>query len=357
MSARRITIRPADESDLDALTTLFRLRDARSYDRSVVNATIFELDPARCAALIAFDGDRPVGMTTYYPRTLWYRGSAHRVGYWQHLFVDPEYRRAMVYPRLPLLMFKAAEAEGLEFVLTVTREKESVGVHLQIGCVDLGLMDLRVKPLRPFRAVAKQRQWGSVARAAALGDVPFGVVSRAYTWASTPRVEICDLASDSAEMADLLSARRALAEDYVHQAWTPAMVADRFAHHLEGERYFLIGARRRGRIAAAGVFRLGERFGIRGGIVMDLYWHEGEEDAVRAVLAAAERRARAAGADVMLHLDGLRGGISAELARSGYVRASERYRVIVWPKTWTPSDAAMLDVPRWWFSFADHDTF
>src|SRR5258706_5064372 len=271
MAETRIAIRPATEADLDAVTTLFRLRDERAYDRAVVEKTVFGLDPARCIALVAFAGERPVGMSTVYPRTVSFRGSEHRLGYWQHLFVDPESRRAMVYPRLPLLMFRAAEQAGLELVLTVTRQKESVGVHQHIGCKDLGAIPLRVKPLRPIRAAAKQRGLRWLESAAPPLDFAFDLASRAYSWSIGPRLETVDLASDSPEVAELRSDRRALARDYVHQDFTPELVAERFAHHLEGEPYFWVGARRGGRVVAAGVFRMAERFGIRAGIVMDLY--------------------------------------------------------------------------------------
>src|SRR4051812_8755029 len=95
-------IRHATAADLPAIRELLMLRDDRQWDQPSTNWFLCGLDPNRCLAWVAFAGDQPVGLTSMYVRMLRMGARELRAGYWANLYVHPEFREQMLYPRLPM---------------------------------------------------------------------------------------------------------------------------------------------------------------------------------------------------------------------------------------------------------------
>jgi hypothetical protein len=146
--------------------------------------------------------------------------------------------------------------------------------------------------------------------------------------------------------------------DRIGQAWSVEALRQRFAVSLDGEPYVLLAAWREGQLIAAIVYRTADRDrGIRIGVIMELAFQDGEERAARAVLAEAERRAYTAQADVMMYLDGLGLATRKLVAGTGYFTSSEKYALLLWPKTRLSTEPLLRHASHWRLTFADHDAF
>ena len=73
-------IRALAPDDLGAIRQMLSQRDGREWDERSTRWFLHNLDPARCLAWGAFVGDKPVGLTSTFLRTLTVRGDAQRVG-------------------------------------------------------------------------------------------------------------------------------------------------------------------------------------------------------------------------------------------------------------------------------------
>jgi hypothetical protein len=141
----------------------------------------------------------------------------------------------------------------------------------------------------------------------------------------------------------------------MRQAWTASRLRERYAHGEE-EPYVFTGARRRGTLLAAAIWRpVVHESGIRAGVLMDLAFRAGEARAARAALAAAEQRALRQGCDVMLHLDGL-AEARPVVDAAGYLASPERYSMLVWPRK-AADHPALAELGGWRYAFGDHDAF
>ncbi|MFZ5893967.1 MAG: GNAT family N-acetyltransferase [Myxococcota bacterium] len=349
-----ITFRAANTSDLPALVELFRARDGHAHAAAAVAGYVCNLDSNRCNAWLAFDGSRPVGMSMVYRRRVRVGGKDHVAGYWGNLFVLPEYRKKMVYPKLPLTMFRDSRALGIEFVFTCSRRGESSSVHRALGCAELGKLPVLMKPLRPAALLAAHKRWPEPARLVARApDALFGAGLRILAAPGKWRTNVELLAPESRDLAGLLDLREANAGMRPHDRWTLEEYQERYSHSLEGDRYEVLAARANERVVASVVWRPAVRQSMRLGVLMDLVCAPGHERALRAVIARAELRARSNGAQAMLHLDG---GVAREaLKRLGYIRSPETYLMLAFPHDFPEIQKGALDAQAWYFSFADHD--
>ena len=118
-------IRPLTADDLLIVRRLLSERDGRDWDAESTRWFVEGLDPERCRAWAAFDGEKPVGLTTAFLRKLTIDGQQQRVAYWANLYVDPKYRDQMLYPRLPVTMLNALK--GLAAPFFVRHRADSAG--------------------------------------------------------------------------------------------------------------------------------------------------------------------------------------------------------------------------------------
>ena len=122
MPGEKVRVREAGPEDLPAIGELLCLRDERRNDPDDMRRVLFDLDPERLRAWVAFAGDVPVGLTSIYLRRLRWGGGEKLAGYWAHLYVREEYRERMAFPMLMLAMVKGARAAGVEVMYTITRQ-------------------------------------------------------------------------------------------------------------------------------------------------------------------------------------------------------------------------------------------
>ncbi|MBX3355840.1 MAG: hypothetical protein KF724_09095 [Phycisphaeraceae bacterium] len=358
-------IRRAEERDLPALRVLLSERDHREWDQPSVDWFVCRLDPAQCLAWMAFAGERPVGLSSMYLRTLvtseasGARGTERRAAYWANLYVDPAFRDQMLYPRLPLTMAQALRPAGASFLYAAVRQRDLAETHLRIGFARIGRMAVLFKPLRPARLLARHRGMG---RWAELLGLPLDALWRLWLAARRPAtpagLSIESLGLDDPRLAHVVALlERGAPGDSgaILQKWTTEGFRARFERTREGGHYDLRIARRRDSIDAALLMRYAERgAAVKAAVVMTL---AGESAAIAALLADAERRAVADGAVLMLFMDGLGPGVGSLLRRRGYRPSPETYDLIVWPKAILTSDPDLADLSRWRLSFADHDAF
>lgn len=327
-------VREAHPADLPAMAALLAQRDREDGVREpasleVVARQLRDLDPSRCRAFVAVDGEgNVVAMNAALLRTL--RAGEQRIpaAYWTNLYVHPEHRNAMLYPRVMAALRQAMTAEGRLLYAAVRREAVAKA-HERLGFVRVAEMPLLVKPLRPWRLLSRRRR---AARYLTWLDPAWGLVLRATSRASA---EIVD---DLSAVADLMS--RAAGER-IAPAWTGPELQARLAPTFEGDAAGTLGFREHGRLVAAVLWQDGVRMnGARLRVVLDVVAEEPE--AARRVLAACERHALDEGREAMLSLQRGR----------GYFPSGARYILLA-------DGRGPVDVRgrAWRFGLIEHDAF
>jgi hypothetical protein len=353
------TVRRATVDDLEGIVQLIRRGDERDYDPEDVAQYIQRLNPAYSQAWMAVVGRRPVGMTMTFQRMLQASKRQYTARYWVNLFIDPEYRHLMLYPRLLKLKFSELKRDGIDFLYTMVRRPKLIEAHVRVGFTKIADVMVMVKPLRPGRLVIK---YSTLPQPLAIFTWPVDWLFSGYMRVRRPHIpsdlSIDEVSWDSPDVDDIAEILRDSCANRIGQVWSSDAIRRRFTCSLDGVPYFLLVSRREGQLVAATVYRTVDRDrGIRMGVVMDLVFRDKEELAAQAVLAEAQRRSYAAGADGMMCLDGSGPGMQKLLAADGYVRSSERYSLLLWPKTKLSSEPLLYDISYWRLAFSDHDAF
>ena len=348
-----LSIRQATAEDLPAALRLFEIRDGHDYEPELIFHKVGRFDPNRTLAWIAYDGSQPVGMTMMLLRELNVNGEKLRAGYWANLYIHPEYRQFLLYPRLTRAMTGALRNNDLAILYTAVRDLQVASAHVKLGFAKVGELSVRAKPLRPARLFLRAKGWNDANHFTALPDYFYrGVLKILCPRQKNLQVCAMTLPAHLAEFGSLLEQSRCR----VRQVWNCARLNDRYASNRDGEPYKLVGVRRHGMLIAAAVWRAAVRGSkVRAGVLMDLAYRDGEEHAARKVIAAVEEGAIERSCDVMLHLDGLNEAGSM-IHKFGYCFSPERYTVLLWP-TQVAENNSLADLNGWRYAFADHDTF
>jgi hypothetical protein len=353
------TVRRATVDDLEGIVQLIRMGDERDYDPQDVARYIQRLNPVYSQAWMAAVGKRPVGMTMTFQRMLQAPNRTYMARYWANLFIDPNYRHLMLYPRLLKLKFCESKQDGIDFLYAMVRRPRLIEAHVRIGFTKIADVMVMVKPLRPGRLVIKYK---TLPRLLAIVTWPVDwLFSRYLHMRQSHRpsgLSIDEVSWDSSDVDDIAEILRDSCVNRIGQVWTSDAIRRRFTYSLDGDPYILLVSRREGQVVAAIVYRTVDRDrGVRMGVVMDLVFRDKEELAAQAVLAEAQRRSYAAGADGMMYLDGSGPGIQKLFAADGYFVSSERYSLLLWPKTKLSADPILCDISSWRLAFSDHDAF
>ncbi len=360
MSPPQITIQKAGPSDLSAVADLLRHRDQRDHDIQSVRRYLLDLDPDRLRAWIANVDGRPGGLTALYIRNLlWDDGETIKAGYWAHLYVQPQYRKLMLYPQLVFAMLTSAKPAGLDLIYTGTRRRQVAEAHVQLGFHRVGRLPVLIKPLSPARLISKHKDWPGATRLLA---APIDALFRGYVAARRPgcpaNLSAEELKLTSEDVETLVQMANARGKDRISQLWTADDLRRRFAGTIEGGPYTVLVARSAGALTAALIFRLAERGnGIRVSVIMDVVCSPSAASAARSLLGEAERRADHDHCEAMLYLDGAGPTMRELVAKLGYRNSPEAYDILVWPKEKVPPRSAAAEISRWRFTFADHDAF
>jgi predicted N-acetyltransferase YhbS len=352
-------IRPLTADDLLIVRRLLSERDGRDWDAESTRWFVEGLDPERCRAWAAFDGEKPVGLTTAFLRKLTIDGQQQRVAYWANLYVDPKYRDQMLYPRLPVTMLNALKGLAAPFLYVTVRIPQVAKGHMGLGFAQIGKMQVLARPLRPTRFLAKYKKLGAAARMLA---EPVDATYRAVVALKGARVPpgrcIVENNVDDAPLhviADLLAER---ASGRISQAWNAEALRHRYRQTREGGKYRFITAFSREELTALAIYRVAERGeGIQVGVIMDLAFRPGAEADAAAVLRRIECDATAADCELLIYLDGLGAQNRELLLWRGFRSSPEVYEFLIWPKKVTAEDPWVGDWNRWEFGFRDHDAF
>jgi len=348
-----LSIRRASAEDLPAAVRLFEIRDGHAYEPELIFHKVGRFDPKRTLGWMVYDGCHPVGMSMMLLRELNVDGEKLRAGYWANLYIRPEYRQFLLYPRLTLAMTEALRNNDLAILYTAVRDAEVARAHVKLGFSKVGELAVRAKPLRPARLFLRAKGWDVSDHFTSAPDYLY----RGVLKLRSPKgidLQVCEmtLSSNLAEFGSLLDRTRCR----VRQVWSCSRLNDRYASNRDAEPYYLLGVRRNRTLVAAAMWRAAVRGSkVRAGVLMDLAFRNGEESAARKVMAEAEECALEKNCDVMLHLDGLKEARSI-IDKSGYFASPERYAVLLWPAQVT-KNRLLTDLQSWRYAFADHDTF
>jgi len=343
-------IRRAGPEDQSEIAELVRRAGGRAYDLKMLG---------RRHVWLAVDGKNAVGLTMLEPRTLQWGGQQYRAGYWTNLFVHPDYRTTMLYPRLTLEMFRWAEEAGLDFVYAAVRRQQVAKAHLAIGMRSIGELPVLAKVLRPGSFLAKYKQLGKPTRLLSRGpDSAYAAYLHLRRPRTPPPFSIEELDWNSCDVSRFLDILCSSVGQRVCQAWTSDSLRFRFENPLDGPPYRLIAARKNGRLVSGAVYRVVERDRqIRLGVVMVVAHEPDEFDAARICLAEIERQAFEQNADVILCLPTPDAMTSGALRELGYRESPETYILMCRMTSRTPERRPAQHLSQWQYAFVDHDAF
>lgn len=357
-----VEVRRANAGDLTAMVDLLRRRDDRHHPAEAVTKYLLDADPQQLTAWLAMVDGKPAALNTIYLRDLSGNGRSIRAGYWAHLYVDPEHRKAMLYPQLVAAMLRGARELPLDIVYTATRRQQVADSHIKLGFQLLGTLSVKMKLLRPARLVIKHWEWPRPMERLSLPlDVAWRGGQRFRHRSSPNAVVIEPLTWQSPDLEEVVAMLNSAAGNRVHILWAVEAFRRRFANTIEGWPYFLLVAREpvTRSIVAAALVRIGERGprAIRVAVLMDLIALPTHRAIIPLLLRDIDSYARENEADALLALDGAGSDFSAQLANWGYRGSPETYNLLVWPKAKMAPEFFAGQIQNWRFTFADHDAF
>lgn len=358
----RIEIRQATPEDLPTVTALLSERDQTELDQQAVANELLGLDPERYVAWLAFVDDTPAAMNSFFLRTIRCDGPNPRelrTGYWANLYVGKPWRKLMIYPQLVFAMIKGMRERELDMLLGGIRQTDVAEGHQKLGYRLFGELPVLMRPLRPFRLVARQKRLGGALEAIApVPDLGWGgwLAMRRRTAPSGVRIEEAALEDPRIDrLVDLMQART---KGRVAQVWDTDAFRRRFTQAIDGERYVIHLATRGDDLLGGVIHRLAWRGnGVRTGVILDLILTDGEASIGSALLSTAEDRMRRDDADIVLLLDGIDPTVSGVASSGGYRASGEVYFMMANPGTVLEPDSWDHDIGNWLFTFSDHDAF
>jgi GNAT superfamily N-acetyltransferase len=362
-SSAGTVVREATPADLPDVVRLLSARDEQPRDPQVVGTYLWGLDPEHTCTWLAFVGDRAVGITMLYLRDMVWphqesvEFTTQRAGYWSHLYVEPEFRRQMVYPQLVLAMIRGMAAHGISLIYTATRQPQVAEGHQKLGFALVGTLPLRLRPLRPFRLLAKHKGIKPLAPLSGPLDALAGLFIRRR---KSSAVTIDEISLTDPRVEEIVALMNSRTDGKVRQMWTAEQFRRRFAITLDGTNYRIVVVNRDGSIVAALVTVIIERGNsISAGVVVTLMAKPtATAQEVATLLADAEEFAYRHQAELMLSLDESLN--LPQLANVGgkYLSAgSESYHLLVYPKKLAKAPYPAAELKNWCFDYADHDAF
>ena len=353
-----IDIRRATVDDLDAARLLLSQRDSREWDSSSTAWFLCDMDPKRCLVWLAWQGQRPVGLSCVFVRTLVRGEGTFGTAYWANLYIDPEYRHLMLYPRLPLAMLRDLREAGFDFLYGCIRLRDLAQAHLALGFAKVGQICVLIKPLRPARLLIKHRHWPRLLNvAAALVDPIFHGMQLCCRSKPVGGSEVAVAKLDSLVIKDIVQLLNKDGGEQLHQCWSEDSLRYRYAQTREGGQYHVLTAQSGPSPSAVLIYRIAERDRIRTAVVMGIGFVRDGQDAARAALAQMQREAYRAGCEAILYLDGQDADTRSVFQAAGYRQSSQVYDMLVWPKDVVECGTVQGGADHWRFTFGDHDAF
>ena len=354
-----MTVRETGPKDLDTVFNLICQIYGRALPYEAVARQVFHLDPSVFRAWVAYDEDRPVGLTSLQIRSLRWNDEELRAGYWGSLYVQPEYRKRMVYPRLVFAMLKEGSASGVDIIYTATRRPHVAEGHRKLGFHQVGTLPVLIKPVRPFGLLVKYKSLGGgllhLGRILDRLYVLESIFRRIRTRSSAVNLDAATTSEAGATVVEMLNRSGA---GRISQKWKQEVFNRRFQTTIDGQPYEILTARNEGALDAALLCcRASRGNNISALVILDILFSPGKEKALEALLVEAGKRAIDWGVDCILFLDGIGGTTRSILRKLGYRTTNEIYHMLVWPKEKIPEAAPVSDLANWRFAFSDHDAF
>lgn len=356
--AAKISIRRAVSADIPQIVDVVRFVSGHHYSVEVFRKLVFDFAPDKYCAWLAFEGEKPVGLTMLQPCTLERAGSRCKAGYWTNLCVAPDYRRTALYPRLVYTMMSGAAEQDIDVVYAAVRRPEVIAGHVALGIEKVGEIPLFAKPLRPARLFSKFRSLGNVfVRLSVVPDFAYQeyLSLRRASWKSA--YVLTDVAARNADR--LVPVLRNCYSSEVKRLMTAELFAARYDISPDGEcaEYRVLCVEASGVVEAAIVYRTAVRGqNIRSLVIVEMGHRSSAQDALAAALGEIEKRAIQLNCEVILCLSSSP-RIQTFLKKSGYFRSNETY-VLMKKGTGRTDDCLLPDnIDDWYFTFADHDAF
>ena len=359
-STPQIAVSRTSPEELPDLVALLRERDERQHPKEAVSTYLFDLDPEKLVAWTAKVDGKSVGLNSVYFRDLKVAEQTYKTGYWAHLFIQPDYRKHMLYPRLVAAMLKDSGSLGQDFLYTATRREHVAESHRKLGFVQVGTMSVLAKPLSPGKLIVKHKNLPAwMATVLSPADTMWRAFAKLRQAKTPADVELKKIPWQEETVAPVIELLNVECGRSVSQAWDVDHFIRRFQSTIEGWPYTLYGAYLDGQLLTAVLFRVAERGErvIRLGVLMDVLGGENHPQATRALLSHVEQQASSENCEAMVFLDGAGAQLSSILKSSGYRSTSETYFLLVGPKLKMRNLSGWEDLANWRFTFADHDAF
>jgi hypothetical protein len=358
LDSRSVSIRLAHADDWEQIAALFSQRDTRSWDVPATRWILNDLEPSRCLAWLALEGDRAVGFSSVFLRQLLWQGQAHQVGYWHNLYVDPDYRQCMLYPRLPWAMFAHFKTNPVAFLYAAVRRQDLVRAHLAIGFRKCGQWPVLMQLLRPFRLLAKHRGLGRAWQHAALPtDAAYGL----WRWASgsSQTFEVRDEPLvQSGRLPAIVALLNQSTEEYIAQQWSEASFRERYRRTVDQAEYRLAWIENSTEIRAALIYRVAVRGDqIQVAVIMEIALNEDAQPELDGLLGHLSWRAHRENCELVLAFGGTNGSVASAYRRAGFRVSPEKYDLLLWPAQALTQYSWCADLRHWRFAFGDHDAF
>ena len=353
-------VRLAGAADLEEVVSLVRERDGIHHPARAIAGYFADLDPERIAVWVAETAGEAVGLNAIYLRRMHAGEGTVQAGYWAHLYVRPEARKAMVYPRLVLAMLAWAREHGLAWVYTATRRPDVAAAHQKLGFEKIATIPVLLKPLRPAALLCARLTGAAALRSAAAAvDTVWGWSGRSM--AAAGRLWSPPLAPDESGVWESPSVcrRDAPVRGTICSAWTNDTWAARFAATIEGDHYHAFVLPSASDPVAGLMVRTAERGtpSIRLGVVMDIFDSSTDARFLPHLHAAAVRWAAGRRAHALIALAPTDPVESRAFAGRGYMRSPERYALLAKATSPRPLPVVLHDAARWRFPFVEHDAF
>jgi len=337
---------------------MMRLVSDRDHSIEAARKITSDFLPGEFYGWLAFADDEAVAVTMLEPCTLERGGRHSTAGYWRYLWVNPDYRRTALYPRLVFTMIAEAADVGIDLVYGAIRRPEVAAGHLALGMQKVAEIPVLAKPLRPARLLSKFYGLGNASIHAS------GVPDFAYRqYLGLRRVSvpsghaITDIEATGANAEAVIPALRDLYTSELQRPLTPQSFADRYHTNADGAEYRVLCVEGSDGIRAAIVYRTALRGdNIHSMVLMEMGYRSSDQDALRYGLAELEKRALQLGCEVILCLSNNQ-TIQSFLRKLGYFTSNETY-VLMKKPTRRKADETVTDkADVWHFTFADHDAF
>jgi len=340
LSLHQVTVQ-----DLDTIRALYL--DVWGYNRprTFDQWRFFDAPYGICPAVLAMDGERPVGFYTVWPVKIRLTGRMVLGGQSMDTMTHPDYQGQGIFPKLANACYELSAARGYKILYGFPNPLSYPGFIQRLEWQHTGDITHWIRPIRPS---------GHPGIPSLLGPVT-DLIVRCYPKGSTRQFDI----SIGIPSLDMLGGQMREWNKQIggHQIdRTPNWLKWRYADQSEND-YEWVCAYRQGKLSAIGVWGMQN---VQWGQVADQRAHLVELSGIdhtarQAILATVIKRAFQKSAILIETMTNI-GEVTATLRRAGFIRHRQA-PLIIRSLDNDVADAAVYDHDLWRFIGGDVDTF